>query len=163
MMKALKLGLLFTALVSAPAFAQSTFSLGYSFSKVEDVNLKGFNAQYRYEWNSPMSIVVSASRLSGDEKYSDGAVDVKYTSLLAGPAYRFNDFVSVYGLTGFTKATAEENDVGYHYKDTKTAFAYGVGVQVNLTQNLAAHVGYEGSKIVEAKANGFNIGVGYRF
>lgn len=162
-MKALKLSLLFTTLVSVPVFAQSTFTLGYAFSKVEDVNLNGFNAQFRYEWNAPMSFLVSASRLNGDKKYSDGSVAVKYTSLLAGPAYRFNDLVSIYGLTGFTKTTAEENDVGYYYKDIQSAFAYGVGVQLNAAQNLVVHVGYEGSKIVEAKANGLNVGIGYRF
>lgn len=162
--KTLKYSLLLavTAL-SSTAFAESTVSVGYAYSKIEDVKLKGVNAQYRYEWDSPVSVVVSASHLKGDEKWNTGHADVKYTSLLAGPAYRFNDMVSVYGVAGFAKSTIDEREYNSRYEVSKTSFAYGAGVEVNPVSNLSVHLGYEGTKVGEAKAKGFNIGVGYRF
>lgn len=36
-----------------------TLSAGYAQSKVQDFkNIKGVNLQYRYEWDSPVSVVV---------------------------------------------------------------------------------------------------------
>lgn len=162
-MKAVKFGLLLALIASAPAFAESTVSLGYAHAKFEDVKLKGFNAQYRYEWNSPLSVVVSASHLGGDEKFESGKADIKYTSLLVGPAYRFNDLVSIYGLSGFAKSTLEGNGPGYHHKESKSSFAYGGGIQLNPTKNLAVNLGYENTKVFNETFKGFNIGVGYRF
>ena len=55
----LKLSLLVAAVASSSSvFADNhTFSLGYAQTEVEGfTDLKGINAQYRYEWDSPFSL-----------------------------------------------------------------------------------------------------------
>lgn len=179
--KTLKYSLLLaTAALSSTAFAESTVSVGYAYSKIEDVKLKGVNAQYRYEWDSPVNLVVSASYLKGDNKlsYTDGydmyhdEYNIKQFSLLAGPEYKINDFLGVYALAGFAHSKIEGqqtwvNSTG-HTKDfndslKETNFAYGVGVKINPIDNVSVNLGYEGTMVDGAKAKGFNIGVGYRF
>ncbi|WP_072010861.1 MULTISPECIES: Ail/Lom family outer membrane beta-barrel protein [unclassified Serratia (in: enterobacteria)] len=90
---------------------QHTVSLGYAQSKVQDLhNINGVNLKYRYEWDSPVSVIGSFTYMSGKDDYSyllardiiDNKVDLKYYSLSVGPAYRFNEFVSIYGLLGFS-------------------------------------------------------------
>lgn len=178
-------GILISACVSSQAaFADNhTVSVGYAQSKVQDFkNLRGVNVQYRYEWDSPFSVLGSFSYMKGDESYSlrendsgyDGKTDVKYYSLLAGPAYRINDYVSLYGLAGFAHTKVEDKTTyltGYRetYNYSRTEFAYGAGVIVNPVDYVSVSVGYEGSKTKSGEAggshsiNGFNLAVGYRF
>lgn len=174
------------SLASGAAFADNhTVSLGYAQSKVENFkNIRGVNAQYRYEWDSPLSVIGSFTYMSGDDdqKYyvdSDSVknhIDVKYYSLMAGPAYRINEYVSLYALGGVahTKADVDTKWVnagdGYTQKDSlsekSTSFAYGAGVQFNPTDELAVNVGYEGTNADidgSHSINGWNVGVGYRF
>lgn len=174
------------SLASGAALADNhTVSLGYAQSKVENFkNIRGVNAQYRYEWDSPLSVIGSFTYMSGDDdqKYyvdSDSVknhIDVKYYSLMAGPAYRINEYVSLYALGGVahTKADVDTKWVnagdGYTQKDSlsekSTSFAYGAGVQFNPTDELAVNVGYEGTNADidgSHSINGWNVGVGYRF
>ncbi|MBL5901087.1 Ail/Lom family outer membrane beta-barrel protein [Lelliottia amnigena] len=175
------------SLVSGAALADNhTVSLGYAQSKVENFkNIRGVNAQYRYEWDSPLSVMGSFTYMSGDEDQnyfvdSDSVknhIDVKYYSLMAGPAYRINEYVSLYALGGVarTKADGDTKWVnagdGYTQKDSisekSTSFAYGAGVQFNPTADLAINVGYEGTNADlqgdSYSINGWNLGVGYRF
>ncbi|WP_333669822.1 Ail/Lom family outer membrane beta-barrel protein [Acinetobacter guillouiae] len=158
--------------------AEHTVSVGYAQTKADDFkDLKGINAQYRFEKEYPVGLVVSTSYVSGDEKsnygYGEEKAEVKSFSLLAGPAYRFNQYVSAYALAGFANVKSNysdrEFDGSYSYSDnlTKTSFAYGVGIAVNPVQNISLYAGYEGTKVKfegeSAKLNGFNVGVGYRF
>lgn len=174
------------SLASGAALADNhTVSLGYAQSKVENFkNIRGVNAQYRYEWDSPLSVIGSFTYMSGDDdqKYyvdSDSVknhIDVKYYSLMAGPVYRINEYVSLYALGGVahTKADVDTKWVnagdGYTQKDSlsekSTSFAYGAGVQFNPTDELAVNVGYEGTNADidgSHSINGWNVGVGYRF
>ncbi|CAM7688871.1 Outer membrane beta-barrel protein [Lelliottia nimipressuralis] len=174
------------SLASGAALADNqTVSLGYAQSKVENFkNIRGVNAQYRYEWDSPLSVIGSFTYMSGDDdqKYyvdSDSVknhIDVKYYSLMAGPAYRINEYISLYALGGVahTKADVDTKWVnagdGYTQKDSlsekSTSFAYGAGVQFNPTDELAVNVGYEGTNADidgSHSINGWNVGVGYRF
>ncbi|MEG1213701.1 MAG: Ail/Lom family outer membrane beta-barrel protein [Leclercia sp.] len=186
-MKNISLAVLVAAgLMSGAALADNhTVSLGYAQSDVEDFkDIRGVNLQYRYEWDSPLSVMGSFTYMSGDEDQhyylaSDSVknhVDVKYYSLMVGPAYRLNDFVSLYALGGFahTKADGDTRWVnggdGYTQTDSisekSTSFAYGAGVQFNPTAELAINVGYEGTTTdIDGSRgiNGFNVGLGYRF
>jgi len=186
-MKTISLAVLVAAsLASGAALADNqTVSVGYAQSKVENFkNIRGVNAQYRYEWDSPLSVIGSFTYMSGsdDQKYyvdSDSVknnIDVKYYSLMAGPAYRINEYVSLYALGGVahTKADVDTKWVnagdGYTQKDSlsekSTSFAYGAGVQFNPTADLAINVGYEGTNADidgSHSINGWNVGVGYRF
>ncbi|MDX7986658.1 Ail/Lom family protein [Xenorhabdus sp. 12] len=167
-----------------------TVSVGYAQSKVQGLkDIRGVNAQYRYEWDSPISVIGSFSYMKGDhaKSYHDEAgdfykqhADVKYYSFLAGPAYRINDYVSLYGLMGISHTKA---DGGYEWRNSvgadkpsghergsvsgkSTNFAYATGLIINPMENLSVNVGYEGSRAsIHGKhsINGFNVGVGYRF
>jgi putatice virulence related protein PagC len=170
--------------VSTGALADNhTVSMGYAQSHIKDFkNLRGVNAQYRYEWDSPVSIIGSLSYMDNNNEtfysYINGLpgkadLDVKYHSILAGPAYRINDYLSLYGLVGaaYTKANIEMTLFGVtgsmSESDSSTSFAYAAGLAINPTDNLSVNVGYEGSRsrLYDDKIslNGFNIGVGYRF
>ncbi|ENN8379066.1 Ail/Lom family outer membrane beta-barrel protein [Providencia rettgeri] len=165
-----------------------TVSIGYAQSKVQDFkNIRGVNVQYRYEWNSPISVLSSFTYMKGSDDYDANAgldiikddIDLKYYSLLVGPAYRVNDYISLYALGGIahTKASGSSewynHEAGsYHYmgkqsvSETSNSFAYGFGFSVNPTDYLAVNVGYEGSKAEldgNHSINGFNVGVGFRF
>ncbi|HEY4468768.1 MAG TPA: Ail/Lom family outer membrane beta-barrel protein [Klebsiella sp.] len=168
---------------------QQTVTLGYAQSKVQGLNnINGVNLKYRYEWDSPVSIIGSFTYMSGKDDYSyllvkdiiDNKVDIKYYSLSVGPAYRFNEFISVYGLLGVNRNKVDYRSSwtnyesgSYRYMGTetgkinKTSLMYGVGLQINPMKNMTVDIGYEGSSLDEGgksyDINGFNIGIGYRF
>lgn len=166
-------------LMTSGAFADNhTFSIGYAQTKVEDFkNIKGVNAQYRYEWDSPLSVVGSVSYLKGDAiNYEDATTyfdtKVEYLSYLMGPAYRFNDLISAYALVGIANIKVDDKEyngttLADTYDHTSTEFAYGAGLIVNPIQNLSINMGYEGTTLKGADGSsrftGFNVGVGYRF
>lgn len=186
-MKKISLGILLaTVLVSGSVLADNhTVSVGYAQSKVEDFkNIRGVNLQYRYEFDSPVSFLGSFTYMSGDEDQHyfvdadsvKNSVDVKYYSLMVGPAYRINEYVSLYALGGVARTKADGDTQWVNAGDNETfresisakstSFAWGAGVQFNPIANLAVNVGYEGTNadIDDTHSiNGFNVGVGYRF
>jgi len=107
----------------------------------------------------------------GDVSGYDGKTKVKYYSLMAGPAYRINDYVSFYGLVGIAHTKVDENMTYFdafseEYSENKTSFAYGAGIVVNPVSNLSVSAGYEGTRVKyndDVAINGFNISIGYRF
>ncbi|CBJ79635.1 Virulence membrane protein pagC precursor [Xenorhabdus bovienii str. Jollieti] len=174
------------------AYADShTVTVGYAQSKVQNFkDIRGVNLHYRYEWDSPVSIIGSFTHMKGDRDYKfsfkhngknytgEDSLDMKYYSLMAGPAYRINDYLSVYGLLGFAHSKADATEGAYHLRNTveveaskmnrkSTNFAYGAGVEVNPIQSLSLYAGYEGASVKyndnREEINGFNLGVGYRF
>ena len=168
---------------------EQTVSLGYAYSKIQDVKgLNGVNIKYRYEWNSPLSVIGSFTYMSnkvensptGSKDIIHNKADINYFSLSAGPAYRFNSLVSVYGLLGINVDRAKYSsswlnyesgsyrDMGTEYgRLTKTSFMYGAGIQTNPVEYVAIDIGYEGASADDGyrryNINGFNIGIGYRF
>jgi len=168
---------------------QQTVSIGYAQSKVQGLNnINGVNLKYRYEWDSPVSVIGSFTYMSGSDDYSyrltrdiiSNNVDIKYYSLSAGPAYRFNEYISIYGLLGlnynkvdYRSSWTNYESGSYRYMGSetgninKTSLMYGVGLQINPMENVAVDIGYEGSSLDAAdqshSINGFNIGIGYRF
>lgn len=179
----LQFGLLCSVLMAGSAFAdeQHTVSLGYAQSKTSDFKaLKGANLQYRYEFNDKWGVIGSATYLSGNEKdWDDGLreeIKLKYFSVLVGPSYRINEYVSPYALIGMSRIKASyhvydsEFDESFSGNRTRNQFAYGVGVAINPKPNWAVNIGYEGTRFKgidndddSSAFNGFNIGVGYRF
>ncbi len=169
-----------------------TISLGYAQSRVQHFgNIRGGDIQYRYEWDSPFSVIGSFTYMKGNEsefnsydntdnppvKVKDHTkIDIKYYSLLAGPAYRINDYISPYGLVGVAHANAKsayDESIGDNTPSTEknsfnaTSFAYAAGIATNPIENLAINVGYEGTNVRidgdNSNINGFNVGIGYRF
>ena len=93
---------------------------------------------------------------------------------MMGPAYRFNNSVSVYLTTGISQIKIKgkdfvigNNDPEYS-RDSKTEIAYGAGFLINPTENLSLNIGYEGTSWKHAdekrlKLDGWNASFGYRF
>ncbi len=162
------------AMGMSAAQATQTVSLGYAQAKVDDFkDAKGITAKYHYQGDSALGIIGSFTYLGAKEDYydrdfnSNDTTKIKYYSLMAGPSYRFNDVVSVYGLAGIGrgKSTWEEDGDAFRQSgsESKSSFAYGAGIQITPVANWAIDIGYEGTKIDETRVDGFNIGVGYRF
>jgi len=168
---------------------QQTVTLGYAQSKVQDFkNIRGINLKYRYEWDSPLSLIGSLTYMSGSGSYTpstgsmdifDGNAKVKYYSLSVGPAWRFNQYISVYGLLGLNYNKVDYRESWYNYEgryvymgdsslsEKKTSLMYGAGVQINPMENLAIDIGYEGSRLdvadKEMSIDGFILNLGYTF
>lgn len=168
--------------VNAAQADTNSLSVGYAQSKVQDFkNIRGVNVKYRYEDDSPVSFITSLSYLYGDSQgsgsvepegiYYHDKFEVKYGSLLVGPAYRLTDNFSLYALAGvgtmkatFKEHSTQDGDTASNkLSSRKTGFAWGAGIQMNPQENMIIDVGYEGSNISSTKINGFNVGVGYRF
>lgn len=173
-----KTTLLFSTLIAcamgvSAAQATQTVSLGYAQAKVDNFkDPKGITAKYHYQGDSALGIIGSFTYLGAKEDYydrdfnSNDTTKIKYYSLMAGPSYRFNEYVSVYGLAGIGrgKSSWEEGDAFRQSgSESKSSFAYGAGIQITPVANWAIDIGYEGTKIYETRVDGFNIGVGYRF
>lgn len=151
-------------------------------------NLHGINIKYRYEWDSPFSVIGSVSFSDGSRKsifkgedgfYHDARLDIRQYSMLIGPAYRFNDCVSIYGLIGVNYS---KMDVDLYStegivvaipgsSDSSSAFAYSLGVQIEPLQNFVVDVAYEGAhhslnnlnQPLKLDSSSFVLGIGYRF
>ena len=92
---------------------------------------------------------------------------MKYYSLVAGPAYRFNEYISAYGVLGLAHGTdsgsASYGGSSISVDDSKTSVAYGAGLQFNVTPNIAIDAHYEYSKLGDFKIGTWILGAGYRF
>ncbi len=182
------LGTHFTAM----ADDNHTVSFGFAHSTVpEGIGIKGINGinlKYRYEWDSPVSFITSITYMGASKNSTENKSDhdyiydssFKYYSLAAGPAYRFNEFISIYGLVGanlnkihdnestVSHANRSQVDKGDTDSFKHTGFMYGAGIQFNPRQDISLDVGYEGSSVrggddTRYSTNGFNVGIGYRF
>ncbi|MGP4129946.1 Ail/Lom family outer membrane beta-barrel protein [Pantoea tagorei] len=168
---------------------QQTVTLGYAQSKVQDFkNIRGINLKYRYEWDSPLSLISSLTYMSGSGSYNpqidsmdifESDAKVKYYSLSVGPAWRVNQYISLYGLLGLNYNKVDYRESWYNYEgsyvymgdrslsEKKTSLMYGAGVQINPAKNLAIDIGYEGSRLDVAdkdmSINGFVLNLGYTF
>lgn len=175
-MKKILLALLLLPLlpIGAQAAGESTISGGYAQSNIKNDNIgfndnpKGFNLKYRYEMNDNVGFIGSFTYITQDydfyyssSKVGKGTVD--YYSLSGGPSYRFNKYISAYGLIGAAKGKFDSSINGQSESQSKTSMMYGLGLQFNPIPNVAIDASYEYSKLDKVKANTFVVGVGYRF
>ncbi|PQQ28879.1 Ail/Lom family outer membrane beta-barrel protein [Photorhabdus hindustanensis] len=161
---------------------EHTVSGGYAQSHVKvdgeklDENPKGFNVKYRYELDNNWGVISSFTLTHQGYDFYDyggkvGTADLDYYSLMVGPTYRFNEYVSVYGLVGAahgkvkgeTSALGVVYDYDFDYKESKTSAAYGLGLQFNPMPNWVIDASYEYSKVGNYKVGTWVIGAGYRF
>lgn len=157
------------AVGAGSAFAgQSTVTAGYAQGDAQGVQnkVKGFNLKYRYEQdNNPLG-VISSFTLYG-KNGSDGSDYNKgqYMGFTAYPAYRLNDWASLYGVVGFShgKVTNNATNGQNNSSNDDYGFTYGAGVQFNPMQDVALDVGYEQSRIRSVDVGAWAVGVGYRF
>ncbi|OKP03082.1 Ail/Lom family outer membrane beta-barrel protein [Xenorhabdus eapokensis] len=180
LISAIVAGLSITSL--AANAGEHTISAGYAQSKINIENnnlktsLKGFNVKYRYEFNEQFGLISSFTHTGYNTSYDDplgyhgGSLD--YNSITIGPSYRFNEYISAYALigAGVGKASNTEhiriskyNSILSFNDDTKTAVAYGAGVQFNPLPNVAIDASYEYTKLDSINLGTWVLGVGYRF
>ncbi|EAA7987834.1 outer membrane beta-barrel protein [Salmonella enterica subsp. enterica] len=158
-------------------------------------DMRGITLKYRYEMTDQWGVVAAFSHVSQEFKgtvnaskevkkgptttttyawsSSDAYGSVKGTlnSLLVGPSYRLNDYVSGYALAGVAKTKIEyrqaqsmgSSDSASSWEQNKTSVAYGLGLQINPVKNIAIDLAWEGSGTGEWQTRGFNIGLGYSF
>ncbi|KOY62361.1 hypothetical protein AM629_09025 [Photorhabdus heterorhabditis] len=173
----LSCGIIFSACaITLPAQAeQHTVSIGYAYVKPQDIKaLNGATLSYRYELDDQWGLLSSFTFAKGDEKETEEypKLDTKYYSLMTGPTYRINDYVSLYSQLGLSRINIKISsaDYGEYGKINKNALGWGAGLIVNPTTNTSVTVGYEGSRFNikgdednKLSTNGFNVTVGYRF
>ncbi|ATA18686.1 MAG: outer membrane protein OmpX [Gibbsiella quercinecans] len=157
------------AMSAGSAFAgESTVSAGYAQGDFQGVANKanGFNLKYRYEFdNSPVGVIGSFTHLEKDRSEFGQYKKSQYDSITAGPAYRFNDWASIYGVigVGYGKNVNNAQDGSDRAGNSDYGFSYGAGMQFNPIQDVALDVGYEQSRIRSVDVGTWNVGVGYRF
>ncbi|EZJ63946.1 enterobacterial Ail/Lom family protein [Escherichia coli 2-005-03_S4_C2] len=101
-------------------------------------------------------------------------IRANYWSLLAGPSWRFNEYLSVYAMAGMgvAKVTADlkikdniNSTGGFSESNStkKTALAWAAGAQFNLNESVAMDVAYESSGSGDWRTSGVVVGIGLKF
>ena len=152
--------------------ATSTVTGGYAQSDAQSDaqgaanKMNGFNLKYRYEQdNSPLGVIGSFTYTEKDRTDSFGDYNkTQYYGITAGPAYRLNDWASVYGVVGVGYGKFQDAATPADKHDTSDyGFSYGAGVQFNPIENVALDFSYEQSRIRSVDVGTWIAGVGYRF
>lgn len=159
----------------ANAAGEDTVSIGYaqSYAKIYGSNedAKGVNLKYRHELDDVIGVIGSLTYTNEDANRYDGKVkgNAKYWSLMAGPSFRANDYISAYAMAGLAQGKynidvrdGSGNGIG-HADDKKTALAGSVGVQVNPAPNWVIDTSFEYAKLMDSNVKTWTVGVGYRF
>lgn len=72
----------------------------------------------------------------------------QYYGITAGPAYRINDWASIYGVVGVGYGKFQTTEYPTYKHDTSDyGFSYGAGLQFNPMENVALDFSYEQSRI----------------
>ena len=147
--------------------ATSTVTGGYAQSDMQGVANKagGFNLKYRYEEdNSPLGVIGSFTYPAKSDTQNDFYTKGQYYGITAGPAYRINDWASIYGVVGVGYGKAQYNQFPENNNSTSDyGFSYGAGLQFNPIENVALDVSYEQSRIRSVDVGTWIVGAGYRF
>ena len=146
------------------ASAASTVTGGYAQSDMQGKANKagGFNLKYRYENDTPLGYIGSFTYTEKNRSEADVYNKSQYYGITAGPAYRINDWASIYGVVGVGYGKFQTTGA----TDTNTSdygFSYGAGMQFNPIENVALDVSYEQSRIRNVDVGTWIAGVGYRF
>lgn len=149
---------------------KNTASIGYAQTQLSGAysgSMPGVNLKYHWEdRNSGFGAIGSFSY----NKSSIGNIrdsKIKQISFLAGPSYRFNDYVSAYALLGVARMKADIPNLN-NKGDTK--FTYGAGIQINPMESWAIDASYQYARFDSGftdspriKAGTWVVGVGYSF
>ncbi len=153
--------------VGTASAATSTVTGGYAQSDAQGVQNKmnGFNLKYRYEEdNSPLGVIGSFTYTEKDRFENDNYNKGQYYGITAGPAYRLNDWASIYGVVGVGYGKFQQSEDGVKTaSNSDYGFSYGAGLQFNPMENVALDFSYEQSRIRSVDVGTWIAGVGYRF
>ncbi|MEM6159888.1 outer membrane protein OmpX [Erwinia sp. P6884] len=156
------------AVSAGSAMAQSTVTGGYAQSDMQGVANKanGFNLKYRYENGSdPLGWIGSFTYTEKDSTEAGVYNKGQYYGFTGGPAYRLNDWASIYGVVGIGYGKFQQNGTTVRDKadSSDVGVSYGAGLQFNPMQHVALDVGYEQSRIRNVDVGTWIAGVGYSF
>lgn len=156
------------AVTAGSAMAQSTVTGGYAQSDMQGVANKanGFNLKYRYEDGSNPLGWIGSFTYTEKDRSEDGFYNKgQYYGITGGPAYRLNDWASIYGVVGigYGKFQQNEQEVRNKSDSSDVGFSYGAGLQFNPYESFAIDVGYEQSRIRNVDVGTWVAGVGYSF
>lgn len=151
-----------------------TVSVGYAQTDAKILGtsnqMPGFNVKYHWEDPDTGVGVIGSYAYTQKNLSSDSANGkLTYYSVTAGPSYRFSDYVNVYALLGVAYGKIEAEDAYVSAWESKTAFAYGAGVQINPIENVAFDFSYVYTQFSNEYGGGdvdagtIMLGVGYRF
>lgn len=162
------LAVVLAASVGTTAFAAtSTVTGGYAQSDMQGKANKagGFNLKYRYEQdNNPLGVIGSFTYTEKDNTSNGTYNKGQYYGITAGPAYRLNDWASIYGVIGVGYGKFQNNNFPNQKSDMSDyGFSYGAGMQFNPIENVALDFSYEQSRIRNVDVGTWIAGVGYRF
>ncbi|APZ05867.1 MULTISPECIES: outer membrane protein OmpX [Kosakonia] len=146
----------------------STVSGGYAQSDAQGIANKtnGFNLKYRYEQdNNPLGVIGSFTYTEKDRTTGEGVYNkAQYYGITAGPAFRINDWASIYGVVGVGYGKFQQTaDVAKVSDTSDYGVSYGAGLQFNPMENVALDFSYEQSRIRSVDVGTWIAGVGYRF
>ncbi|ENM5750572.1 outer membrane beta-barrel protein [Vibrio mimicus] len=177
MKKTIAIAALMTAsfhVVNANA-ADHTFSIGYAQTDISRLNddLKGLALKYRYE-PGRLGLLVGLTGTALDDITSITAVNNQivlnsvertYGSFHIGPTYRFNDMISGYATLGYATYKVEgKSGKSVTGSIEDSSFAFGTGLEMNLTQHISVNGGVEYSEhLFDSTALTYTVGLGYRF
>ncbi len=168
----LALALSSVSVAANAAAGDSSVSLSYAqshFNHSHGDDAKGAQLQYRYEfddnWGLMSGITYTGTSFSDSARHGagDGHGNHHYFSVKAGPTYRINDWVSVYGDIGYGYARSKYNTAHKHSTSDDSLFIYGAGLQFNPYQNWVIDAGYEYGAAGDIQVGTWNLGVGYQF
>ncbi|AYN26924.1 MULTISPECIES: outer membrane protein OmpX [Buttiauxella] len=151
--------------VGTASAATSTVTGGYAQSDMQGVANKagGFNLKYRYENDTPLGYIGSFTYTEKDRSESGVYTKGQYYGITAGPAYRINDWASIYGVVGVGYGKFQSTSFPNKADTSDYGFSYGAGMQFNPIENVALDVSYEQSRIRNVDVGTWIAGVGYRF
>ncbi|BDH46575.1 outer membrane protease [Salmonella enterica subsp. enterica serovar Choleraesuis] len=146
----------------------ATVSGGYAQGDMQGVGNKanGFNLKYRYEFDdNPLGVISSFTYIEKDQSRGGDSHKAQYYGITAGPAYRLNDWASIYGVVGVGIGSWKNTNSERVHESTSNdaGFSYGAGVQFNPIENVALDFSYEQSRIRSVDVGTWIAGVGYRF
>ncbi|OAT34202.1 outer membrane protein X [Buttiauxella brennerae ATCC 51605] len=147
------------------ASAASTVTGGYAQSDMQGKANKagGFNLKYRYENDTPLGYIGSFTYTEKNRSEAGVYDKSQYYGITAGPAYRINDWASIYGVVGVGYGKFQNTDYPAKADTSDYGFSYGAGMQFNPIENVALDVSYEQSRIRNVDVGTWIAGVGYRF
>lgn len=151
--------------VGTASAATSTITGGYAQSDMQDFADKagGFNLKYRYENDIPLGYIGSFTYTQKSDIQDDVYNTGQYYGITAGPAFRINDWASIYGVVGVGYGKFQQSAFPEYNFVSDYGFSYGAGLQFNPIENVALDFSYEQSRLRSVNVSTWIAGIGYRF
>jgi len=152
--------------VGSASAATSTVTGGYAQGDIKNVQNKaqGFNLKYRYENDTALGYIGSLTYIAKTGSDEGEHIKGQYYGITGGPAYRINDWASVYGVIGLGYGKFQQvESLNDKSSSSDYGFSYGAGLQFNPIENVALDFSYEQSRVRHNDVGTWIVGAGYRF